>query len=602
MSELQPLSTLVLTIAGGIFSLILAEKSRIPSILYLLLFGILLGPEGVNLIQPKVFQPANFPHYISIMVALILFEGGASLKFSQFREVSGTVKNLLSVGLITTLTGVAAAAHFAAGLSWAKAVLLGSIMVVTGPTVVIPILHRIRVKENLHNILKWEAILIDPLGVVISVVLFEFLLSEHVGIWASLGMLGGRFALGIALGLAAGFLIILGLTKQWLLRLEGEELGGLFVLAVVLLFYGISEWLMPHSGLVAATTAGLIAGNRKFAFKDQIFHFESQVTLFALSALFILLSSNIPARATQRIMGEGLVLLFILVLVIRPLAVFLSTLKDKKLSFREKLFLSLLAPRGIVSASLASIFALSFEQKALTSRGVFLPLAFFLIAGTIVFYAATSPLVVRWLGVKEEEGNGVLIVGANPLGFFFADLLKQKGIPVTFLDTNPIFCSKAAQKGFPAHFGSGFDKEFLESLDLKGVGTMISLTPNHEVNVLSCQTLAEFLGRRKVYRLWDKTDSWETAAANTYDESWGKPLLATSALSSEELVEKLYIEKRPPASRTAQEQIKLTPENINRPDADCLLIAFSNGKPIFPAPNASLPAGSEIFYLAPALR
>src|SRR3990167_7493004 len=176
LASFQPLGTIVFTITAGVFALILAEKIRLPSILFLLLFGTLLGPECANLIQPQIFSD-NFPALISIMVAMILFEGGASLKYSQFQAISSVVRNLLSWGVLTPLIAFSLGAHYFIHLEWMRAILLGSIMVVTGPTVVIPILHRIRVKENLHNILRWEAILVDSLGVVISVVLFEFLLS-----------------------------------------------------------------------------------------------------------------------------------------------------------------------------------------------------------------------------------------------------------------------------------------------------------------------------------------------------------------------------------------------------------------------------------------
>ncbi|MBP9865240.1 MAG: sodium:proton antiporter, partial [Candidatus Omnitrophica bacterium] len=386
MSHYQPLLTIIGTIAAGIFSLILANKARLPSILFFLTSGILLGPSFANLIQPGVFS-TNFPQYISILVALILFEGGMSLKTSQLKEISRPLRGLLTLGVMVTIVLISVFTHFLTQMSWSKSILFGAVMVVTGPTVVIPILHRVRVKENLHNILKWESILIDSIGVILAVVLFEILVSHGGGLGEALLMFIGRFCLGGFLGLLCGFLMVTALRDKKLLLLEGDELGGLFVLSMVLLFFGLSEMILPESGLVSATVAGLYFGNQKFPQKEEISRFKQQITLFALSGLFILLSANVPVGKIKTVYFEGSLLLCFMIFVVRPISVFLSTQGDSRLQFKDKFFLSFMAPRGIVSASLASLFAIQFEERALTGRGVFLPLAFFVITGSIVFYA-----------------------------------------------------------------------------------------------------------------------------------------------------------------------------------------------------------------------
>jgi NhaP-type Na+/H+ or K+/H+ antiporter len=592
----QPLTTIVVTVAAGIFALVIGEKTRLPSIIFFLAFGLLLGPEGANLVQPGVFR-ADFPDYIELLVALILFEGGASLRFSQFREISGVVRNLLTLGLASTLISVTLLAHLLAGLSWTQSILLASIMVVTGPTVVQPILRRVRIKDNLHNVLKWEAILIDPLGVVIAVVLFEILLVKDVSLARGALLLVSRIAAGIILGLAAGWLMLLGLSKTWLVRLEGEELGGLYVLGLNLLFFGIAEWMFPESGLVCATVAGILIGNRRFAFKDQILHFKLQITLFALSILFILIASNLPLRETRAIIPQGLALLLGIILIARPLSILVSTGAERGLTIRDKVFLAGFAPRGIVSASLASLFDIAFREQAMTETSGFLPLTFFLIAGTIVFYAFSSGAAARLLGVKEGARTGVLVVGANSLGLSMAKELRARGCSVTVVDTNPFLCERARQAGLAVHEGSGFDRDFIESLDLRGVAQAVAMTANHEVNVLCCQNLARQFGRHMVFRLWGKGDQWGVVSSMAYDRSWGRPLVTGNGDREPGLVGELTSERLGIYVTRIPSALRVTPTTLAENGIHCPLFAWNPGRVVFPVPNVLLPAGSEIIAL-----
>lgn len=594
---MQPLATFIFTVAAGISSLILASKLRIPSILFFLLFGIFLGPEYANLVQPQVFR-SNFPQYIALMVALILFEGGSSLKFSQFREISKSLRKLLTVGMLFTLVGVTVGAHYIAHLSWTKSMLFGAIMVVTGPTVVIPILRRLRLQEKVHNVLKWEAILIDPLGVIVAVVLFEFFVLQHGTIWHSLAALGGRLTLGVVLGWITGLVMVNTLTNRWLLRAEGEELGGLFVLSLVLLSYGFSEFILSESGLVTVTVAGIYFGQAKVPLKDQIDHFKDQVVLFALSILFVLLASNVPVREATQIFREGLLLICFIILLVRPISVLLSTFDDKSLNWKEKLFVAFMAPRGIVSASLASLFAIEFEHRDLSGEGHFLPLAFVVISGTIVFYAVISAFIAHILGVKEGKRNGIVIVGATAAGLLLAREIKNRKVNVKMIDVSFINCERARSEGLEIYQGSGFDVDFLESLDLKGIGKMIAVTTNHEVNVLCCQTFTKYLDRNSVFRLWDKTDSWQAVTSENYDSSWGKPFLvgAPAQFSLDRLLQtgeyELYAKK-------VESSQKITQDLMTKLNPDCPVFAWSTDGLHLLIPQDNLPGGSELICLRP---
>lgn len=586
----QPLATFLFLIIGGIFSLVLANRLHIPSILFFLLTGVFLGPEFAGLIQPKIFH-ANLSYYIALLVALILFEGGTSLRIAQYRRISRPLKKIILGGALVTLVGTSAATRWVTGMGWPESILFGAIMIVTGPTVVIPILQRLRIKQELHHLLKWEAILIDPIGVVLAVVIFEFLSLKGATLFGSLLSLSGRVAVGVVFGLFGGWAMKMGLTKRWLLRFEGKELGGLYVLAVTMLSFGLAEAFLSHAGLFAATVAGIYLGNQQFASRDDVFHFDKQLTLFSLSILFVLLSSNVPISALRDHWVEGVALLGVLILVIRPASVFLSLAGDRQWNFREKMAIGLLAPRGIVSASLASLFSISFAVNGTMGHEAFLPLAFLLIVGTIVAYAVASPLMVKVLNVEEDVSRGIAIVGANALAFLFARELMKKGRTVKIIDTNPVACLKAADQGLEAYHGSGFDTEFLESLDLKGIGTMLALTPNHEVNILSCQAFSQYVKHTNLFRLWHPTDADDIVAGPSYDATWGQPLLTSREPGPGSLWALIDSGKFTVREVPVEEGTEALPGNLRLESIGYPLFAWSDPNLTFPAFRQKIPKG-----------
>lgn len=586
MDHLQPLITIIATVSTGIFCMILAERVKLPSIIFLLVAGICLGPYGANLVQPHVFNN-ELPQYISLLVALILFEGGTSLKFKQFKEISGPLRQLLSLGMIITFISSTLGAHWILGLPWLKALLFGSILIVTGPTVVHPILQRIRVKEKIHNILKWESILIDPIGVIIAIVLSEILLVGNIGPMEGLGLLAARIIIGLGLGFIAGHTMRLFLSRPALLRFESEELSGIFILGVNLFFFGLSESILSESGMVTVTVAGIILGNMKLANIETILRFKKQLTLIALSVIFILLSAQIPLNKIFDIAPEGTTFLLFLIFIVRPVSVLLSTIKENSLSIKEKLFLCFFAPRGIVSAVLASLLTILFEETGLVGRGVFLPIAFYVIVGSIIFYALTGRLTARILDLVEEKGRNILIIGASTSVITIAKTLRDCGFPPIFIDTNPDLCQNLRDQGFDAFHGSGTDKNFLEQLDLKGAHQMLASTPNQEANILACQLMTGYLGKKCVFRLWNKNDSWKKSTQSQH-ETWGRPVLYNLNLSSgRQTISKEKITADLPVT-----------ENLFTDPQRLPLFMINQNNLLFLTPHSIIPAGSELFYLS----
>ncbi|MDE2214934.1 MAG: cation:proton antiporter [Candidatus Omnitrophica bacterium] len=590
MQHLQPLLTIICSISAGIFCIILADRVKWPSILLLLLTGTGLGPHGLNLIQPALFKD-QLSQYISLLVALILFEGGTSLKFKQLKDISGPLRQLLSTGVLVTLAAAALGAHVLLKMPWTKAILFGSVLVVTGPTVVPPILKRIKIKEKLHNILKWESILIDPIGVIMTIVLSEILLVNSIGPFQGMELLAARVLIGLGLGFLAAEIMYLFLKHPSLLRFESEEISGVFIFAVNLLFYGISEALLSASGIVTVTVAGILFGNKKLAGIDPILRFKKQLTMVALSVIFILLSANIPLSKIYGILPAGSLFLAYLIVLVRPLSVLSSTGKEKSLSLQEKLFLCFFAPRGIVSAVMASLLSILFEQKELIGRGMFLPVAFYIITGTIIFYSVTGNLTARVLNLIEETGKKILIIGVNQTTLMIAKTLRDCGFHTVFIDTNPGLCHEAEQEHFEVYCGNATDKNFLESLELKGLQKMLAATPNHEANVLVCQLMSEYFGKKGVYRIWDKNDSWENAVS-IQQETWGRPLLIGSSPDGKMDVTRMHLVKQKLAGAIPID------EQYYKLQTTLPLFAIKGDTLYFPAPHIILPQDCELFSLS----
>ena len=524
----QPLSTFVLTLVGGGAAQLVAAWLRLPSIVFLLVFGVVLGPDVLGWVQPGVI--ANFRHYIELMVAVILFTGAMSLRVEEIQAHGRMVAKLLSVGLLATAILTALATRIVLGAPWYVAALFGTLMSVTGPTVVLPLLKRISLRENLHSILKWEAILIDPLGVIATILTLEFILAEQPSLIATLTLLATRVTVGGLLGLAAGLLIAWSLRRRFFLGHDVEELGGLASIALALLFYGAAEGYHHGTGLVTVVVAGTVLGNAEFPYKREITAFKEQVTVVALSILFILLAANVRLAELQAIAGPGTALVAVMMLAIRPASVFLSGTRTR-IALREELMLALTAPRGVVAASFAYLIAQHMAEGGRGDASVLVPLSFLVISATVLFSGLLGEPLARLLGVHTGERRALLIVGANHLGRLIAREVASRGVAVRLVDKNSAEVARSRDAGLVAHQGDATDPAFLEEIDLGEVGRVLALTRNEEANMLACAAAADLVGRDAVFRLDDRTqpDVVETG----HHESLGQPIAEITASPQE---------------------------------------------------------------------
>ncbi len=495
------ITLVAITVCAGILAQIVAYKLRLPAIVPLLIFGALLGQ--FNILRPEQLG-SGLQTIVQIGVAIILFEGGLSLKARNFKEAPRVIRNLVTVGvLITWALGTAAAyflipeLHNSTGLQ--IALLFGALITVSGPTVIIPLLKVVKPKRTLSTILKWEAILIDPIGALLAVVIMTFIETS-----ASRGFLMQEFLRSMSIGLAfggGGALILNRLLKAR--NLFMGELRNLVVLSFVLIIYAFSDWVQHETGIVSVTVAGFVLGLLNPPGLREVESFKGQLTVLMVSVLFILLAADLDLSTIWNLGVNGLLLLLIILLVIRPVNVFVSSI-GAMLDTKEKLFLSWIAPRGIIAAAVASLFADSLSRipEYAAQASLLESLTFAVIIGTVFFQGASARIVGKWLRVIEPEPNGILFVGANAPARHLAESFVKHGVDVLLLDSNHHFVSLAKRENLSAQVANAISPETVEDMELSGFGKLLAMTPNEKVNILACQLWSHEFGRDGVYRVW----------------------------------------------------------------------------------------------------
>ena len=485
---------IAVAIAVGMLAQVLAPKARLPSIVLLLGLGILVGPDGVGWIDTRAFGH-GLEAIVTIAVALILFEGGLQLHYLDLAAVGRTVRNLVTVGAVITVVGATAAAHLIAGFPWRLALLFGAIVVVTGPTVINPLLDRVRVQRRLDTVLRGEGIVIDPIGAIFAVVVLELMLTADSSIWTGIQAFAVRMGLGAAIGLAGGWVLGRILRMRQLLESEVENL---VVLAWVLALFAISERLAGESGLAAVVIAGMTIRRESIPRQHQLRRFKGELSILFISLLFILLSAHLRLSTIAAVGWRGVAVVVLLMWVIRPLNVLASTWRTD-LTWRERLFVMWICPRGVVAISISSFIAilLATGSPAVTRARLgpqageaLVALVFLTIAITVVVQGITAAPVARLLGVAATSSRHVVVVGANALGRTFGSLLREHGLEPLLIDANPINVAHARRLEMPAIVGNALEREVLEEARLGDAGAVVGLTANQEVNFLACQLAA----------------------------------------------------------------------------------------------------------------
>ncbi len=496
----------------------LAWRLRLPAILFLLLAGLIVGPFMQWLKPDEILGNLLFP-LVSLAVAVILFEGSLTLNFKEIRGVSGSVWSIVSIGAIISWAATSVATHYFLGFTWELAMLFGSLTVVTGPTVIVPLLRTVRPNSTLANILRWEGILIDPLGALFVVMVYEFIVS-HSAV-NSMEVFGTIIAVGVILGVASGAAVATVLRRAWL----PEYLQPFAVLMVVLGVFSVSNHIESEAGLLTVTVMGMWLANAKNINIQQILHFKEHLTILLITGLFIFLAARISLDDFAAL-GSGALLLFVFMqLVSRPLSIFLSTMRSN-LNLKDMLFLSWVAPRGIVAASISSLFAIKLTEYGVDGASLLVPMTFMVIIGTVVLQSATARPMAIALGVAEPAPRGFLLIGANRVAREIGQALARYDRRVLMTDSNWEYISQVRMMGLDYYYGNPISSHADDNLNMIGIGQVVALTPDQHFNIMACMQFVDEFGEDKVHCLQKvKTNGNGSEKHSVAQEYHGKLLM-----------------------------------------------------------------------------
>ncbi|MCY4001654.1 MAG: cation:proton antiporter [Bacteroidetes bacterium] len=523
---------IVVVIALAIGAQWLAWRVRVPSILLLLIVGFVAGPV-MRILPPEQLQGEWVFAFVSLAIGIILFEGGLNLRLSELRGVGKAVFNLVTIGVAVTGILAAIAAHYVLEMPWEIAVVLGSILTVTGPTVVLPLIRYVRPSGRVNAIAKWEGITIDPVGAIVAVLVLEAVIAMHeygvnggtgggmlTTILPSLDALLKTAAVSIGASLLGGFLILFLLRRH----LVPDYLQNSFALTVVILVYAVSNHLHEESGLFAVTIMGVFLANQPYANLRNINKFKEDLQSLLIGCLFILLSARLSFDALTYYDTRAFIFLGILIIVIRPIAVAISSLRTG-LNWKEQGFIAWLAPRGIVAAAVASLFSVRIEAVYGSDvAGPLVPIVYMVIIGTVTVYGLTLQPVARVLGMADSNPQGILFLGAKTWVQRIAKAIQDQGIPVQLIDTNEANIEQAQGRDLPAVSANALEEQALDELDLSGINRFMALTSNDDTNSLAAMRFKEVFGSGEVFQTEASPTRPEMSLVRIPEHMRGRPL------------------------------------------------------------------------------
>lgn len=524
MDHHETLIIIAISFAVSVFCQWLAWRVRLPAVLFLLLAGICGGPV-LHILDPEKLLGQLFFPFISLSVAIILFEGSLTLKFKEIRGLQAVVRNMLSYGLVITWLITTVAARYTVDISWELAFLFGAITVVTGPTVIAPLLRTVRPTAPVANILRWEGIVIDPIGASLAVLVYEFIISGGgQQAWGNtLVTFAQIIVVGLCVGVVAGYFFGLVLRNHWL----PEFLHNVATLGLVFFSFVLADTFQGESGLVAVTVLGMWLANMPGVDLEEILEFKESLSVLLISLLFLMLAARLDVASVKAIgWAAGFVFLAVQFLA-RPLNVMASTV-GSTLSLSERYLLAWIAPRGIVAAAIASLFAIRLEEVGFAEAKVLIPLTFIVIIGTVLLQSITARPIARRLGVALPEPHGFLVIGANRLAREIGKALVGNGIRVLLADTNLVQVQKAKKEGLETHLGSPISLHADRHMNLIGIGRMLALSSSETENIAAVMHYRLELGKNNVYVLQTKAKKYLADERNLPFERRGKALFGST--------------------------------------------------------------------------
>jgi NhaP-type Na+/H+ or K+/H+ antiporter len=490
---------IIIALIAGVLAQVVANYVRVPSIVFLLIFGLGLGRSGLRLIEPKNLD-LGLEVIVSLSVALILFEGGLKLQLQNLGKVSSTIRNLTTVGALISLIGGGIAAYYLSEFPWAIAFLYASLVVVTGPTVINPILKEVNLDRRLATILEGEGVLIDAVGAILAVVVLDVVLSNDASVFEIIQSLILKLGIGATIGVLGGLLLSNFLKRSQFLA---DDVKSSVVLAAVLGFFAIAQSIQTESGLMTAVLMGIVLRAESIPDERLLLKFNGQLTILIVSVVFVLLVANLSVSSILVLGWGGVLTVLVVMLVVRPLNILVSTW-DSGLNWRQKLFLAWCAPRGIVAASVASLFATILTEKGVNGGAAIKALVFLTIAMTVFLQGLTAKWVAQRLGLTSQDFQGVVIVGCSPMGLLIAKLLQNDGQDVSMIDTSAESCKLAIAQNIPVIVSNAMEIKTLAAGGLDRAGTFMALTVNPDINLVIAQRVLEEFRSPKVIAIYTK--------------------------------------------------------------------------------------------------
>lgn len=498
----------------GILAQWFAWKIKVPAILPLIIIGLIVGPistyftaNGTKWIEPIYKEELHhgiFPgeimfYFVTLSIGIILFEGGLTLKLKEIKNVGPAIGKLISVGAGVTFFGAALVAYFLMGLNWPMSFLFSSLIIVTGPTVISPILRNLPLRKDVATVLKWEGILIDPIGALVAILVFEFIITgthsnfimEH-----ALGQFAKIILVGVSFGFTAAYFLAFAIKRKYI----PHYLLNVIVLAIVMLDFVAADVLASESGLLSVVVMGMVLGNMDIDELKGVLDFKESLSVLLISLLFIFLSANIEIEQLEFLLDWRVLGLFLgIILIIRPLGVFLSTHKSG-LDVNEKLFISWIGPRGIVAAGIASLFGMRLEG-VIEGAEYITPLVFMVVLGTVIVNATSAKWVANLLGVSFKKTDGILIFGANIASRKIASYIMSHNKHVVLVDSNKLAIENAKEMDLEAYQVDIYSDDFSDWVPISDIGYVMALTASSEVNTYALERYSSTYGNKGSFRL-----------------------------------------------------------------------------------------------------
>jgi NhaP-type Na+/H+ or K+/H+ antiporter len=483
----------------GILAQWTAWKLHLPSILFLLVAGLVVGP-GLSLLNPdQLFGDLLFP-MVSLAVAVVLYEGGMNLRFRELRKqkIRGVLFQILTLGVLLSLVLGTVGAHYIIGFPWPVSALLAAILVVTGPTVIGPMLRHLRLRGRVSSLLKWEGIVVDPLGATLAVLVFTVVRQSNLrdGLTEALIDFWVTFVVGGSFGCIAAVALIVVLKKFWL----PDALHNPVSLMLMFASFTAANVVQDEAGLLAVTVMGITLANQHWVSIRHVIEFKETLTTLLISCLFVILAARLQPNDINGLGRESFLFVAFMILLVRPVSILAGTI-GSSLPWRERLFMAWMAPRGIVAAAVASVFALELAAKGYPQATELVPITFLMVFATVLIYGLSAVPLSRRFGLARANPQGVLFVGAQGWARAMALALMNEGFSVLLIDTDRDNIFRCRMAGLPSIYGNALAKKTREEIDYGGLGRMFAMTANNAVNALTCSHFLEDFGRQEVYQL-----------------------------------------------------------------------------------------------------